>query len=232
MAGPPAPLPSLKVPAPRATDSPPLVIVLPGRYDDLQDLQRLGIAAAIQQGWPQADVLLVGATPPYYRDGKLAARLHDEIVVPARLRGYRRVWLAGASMGGLGALLYERAYPGDVTGLILFAPYMGDSALIRHIAAAGGAARWQPPQPAPPAATADNYPVEIWRVVHAWNRTPARAHQVWLACGDHDDLLPAARLIAAQLPPDHFLLLDGGHAWTVWDRAAQKIAARLAAPQP
>lgn len=223
------PMPSTLVPAPQAADSHPLVVVLPGRYDSLQDLQSNGIAPAIQQAWPIADVLLVGATPPYYADGGLARRLREQIIGPARQRGYREIWLSGASQGGLGSLLYERARPGDVDGLVLFAPYMGGTNLIRRIAEAGGPARWQPPMPKPAAATLGDYLIENWRVVHDWSRDKARARHVWLACGSDDDILPAARLIATQLPAGHFIQLPGGHDWTVWDQAATQIFAQIAA---
>ncbi|MGH8372102.1 MAG: alpha/beta hydrolase [Gammaproteobacteria bacterium] len=222
------PMPSILVPAPQAAASHPLVIVLPGRYDSLQDLQSNGIAPAIQQSWPIADVLLVGATPPYYMDGGLVRRLREQVIVPARQKGYRDIWLSGASQGGLGTLLYERALPGDVTGLVLFAPYMGNTSLIRQIANAGGAARWQPPMPRPVAADIDNYLIENWRAVHDWSSDTARVRNVWLACGSDDDLLPAAKLIAAQLPPGHFVELPGGHDWKVWDKAATRIFAQVA----
>ncbi|TJY61892.1 hypothetical protein E4T66_06480 [Sinimarinibacterium sp. CAU 1509] len=125
------------------------VVVLPGRADDLEGLRRSGIVEAIQQGDPQADVLLVGATPGYYREGRLVERLHDQIVAPARARGYRWIALVGASMGGFGALMYQRVHPGEIDALLLLAPYMGDERLQRDIVDAGGVGGWNP-GPLPP----------------------------------------------------------------------------------
>src|SRR5688572_9089060 len=76
-----------------------LVIVMPGRGDDLAMLEKSGIAAAVQQSLPDADVLLVEATIGYYMDGKLVQRMHEQVIKPARERGYREIWIAGASMG-------------------------------------------------------------------------------------------------------------------------------------
>lgn len=222
------PMPSTLVPAPEAAPSHPLVIVLPGRYDSLRDLQTKGIAQAIQKSWPVADVLLVGATPPYYMDGGLVRRLRDQVIEPARRKGYRDIWLSGASQGGMGSLFYERTYPGDVTGLVLLAPYMGEDGIVSRVAEAGGPARWQPPLPKPPGLNINNYQVEIWRAVHAWHTDSHRADEVWVACGADDDFLPAAKMIASVLPAGHFIELPGGHDWKVWDRAAAQIFAQVA----
>jgi len=208
----------------------PLVIVLPGRGDDLDDLTASGIAVAVQRAWPQADVLLAGATLSYYVDGKVAARLHDQVLAPARARGYRRIWLAGASMGGMGALLYERSYPRDVTGLVLMAPYMGEPGLIREVAAAGGPARWAP-GPAPAAVDSGNYQRELWRMVKSWGTSPVEAERIWLACGKYDRFIQAATLVASQLPPGHFILVPGDHDWPSWDAGAEQAFARIAARQ-
>jgi len=223
------PMPSHLIPAPQPAASHPLVIVLPGRYDSLHDLETNGIAQAVQKGWPVADVLLVGATPAYYLDGGIVRRLREQVIEPARRMGYPELWLTGASQGGMGALFYEYAYPGDVTGLVLYAPFMGSEKLVRRIAGAGGPARWQPPMPKPPKMRLQNYQVELWRLVRGWGATPDRGRHVWLACGKEDGFLPAARLIATQLPPEHFVELEGGHDWDTWDRAATQIFNRIAA---
>jgi len=224
---PAGPIPTAVLPAPQASASRSLVIVLPGRGDDLDDLKRSGMAEAVQRAWPQADVLLAGATLGYYAEGKLPERLHQEIIMPARVRGYREIWLTGASMGAMGALLYERAYPGDVTGLVFYAPYMGAPGLIRQVGDAGGPARWDP-GPIPSAVDDTNYQTEIWRLVKGW-QDPQQARRIWLMCGDEDRFIDAARLIAPLLPADHFIQTKGGHAWRVWDAGAEQVFARIAA---
>ncbi|HSC46733.1 MAG TPA: alpha/beta hydrolase [Gammaproteobacteria bacterium] len=214
-------------PAPTRT----LVIVLPGRADDLEDMGRSGIVASIQSGWPGADVVLAGLTIGYYADGRMTERLHDEVVAVAHARGYLRIWIAGASMGGMGALLYERRYPQDVTGLVLMAPFMGSPSLVRSVADAGGVAAWDP-GPVPAEVDADNYPNEMWRVVKSWAQDPVQAERIWLVCGDEDRLLPASKLIAPLLPKEHFIQPRGGHDWDVWDAGARQAFAGIAASPP
>lgn len=225
---PSGPIPVKTIPAPRQAADPPLVVVLPGRSDDLDDLAQAGIAEAVQRAWPEADVLLAGATLGYYADGDVASRLHDEIIVPARRRGYREIWLAGASMGGMGALLYERAYPHDVTGLVLMAPFMGNPSLIKEVAAAGGPASWDP-GPVPPQLDADNYQRELWRVVKGWGGSPREGTRIWLVCGSEDRFIEPAKMLASQLPDGHFIQGDGGHEWPVWDAGAAQVFARISA---
>jgi len=223
---PTGPIPVKEIPAAQQAAEHPLVIVLPGRGDDLGDLAKTGMAEAIQKAWPQADVLLAGATLDYYAEGKVPQRLHDEIIAPARTRGYKQIWLTGASMGGMGALMYERVYPHDVTGIVLYAPFMGAPSLIKQVAAAGGAAQWDP-GPKPAALDADNYQTEIWRVVKGW-QDPAEARRIWLVCGDSDRFIEAARLISPLLPPEHFVEVKGGHDWDVWDAGAAQVFPRIA----
>jgi pimeloyl-ACP methyl ester carboxylesterase len=221
------PIPLQMLPAPQAAANHPLVIVLPGRGDDLKDLADSGIATAIQRSWPQADVMLAGVTQGYYTDGRVAPLLHDQVIAPARARGYQEIWLSGASMGGMGALLYEQRYPRDVTGLVLFAPYLGDPALIAQIAAAGGPAHWDA---GPPPAKVDNsnYQHELWRVVKAW-QAPEEARRIWLSGGDSDRFVQSTRMLAALLPPDHYVEEKGGHDWPIWDAGAAVIFTRIAA---
>jgi enterochelin esterase-like enzyme len=223
---PDGPIPVKLIPAAQAAATHPLVIVLPGRSDDLDDLTRTGMAETIQKAWPQADVLLAGATLPYYNEGHVQQRLHDEVIAPSRARGYREIWLTGASMGGMGTLLYDRSYPHDVTGIILYAPYMGEPALVKEIADEGGPAHWDA-GPKPAALNGDNYQREMWRVVEGW-KDPTEARRVWLVCGDDDRLLSAAKLMAPLLPPGHFVLVKGGHDWPMWDAGAAQVLPQIA----
>ena len=222
---PSGPIPVLDIPAPQQRAERPLVIVLPGRGDDLDDLAKTGMAEVIQKAWPTADVLLAGATLNYYAEGKVPQRLHDEIIVPARARGYKEIWLTGTSMGGMGALMYERVYPHDVTGIVLYAPFMGAPSLIKEIAAAGGVTQWEPGLK-PAALDADNYQTEVWRVVKGW-QDPAEARRIWLVCGDSDRFIEAAKLISPLLPPDHFAEVKGGHDWSTWNQGAATIYPRI-----
>ena len=221
-------IPAETLPARTAGDGRRLVIVLPGRGDDLAGLRATGIAAVIQQELPDAEVVLVGLTISYYIEGRSVQRLHEEIVLPARQRGRREIYLAGASMGGMGVLLYEREYPNQLSGLVLMAPYMGDASLIGEIRAAGGLRRWSA-GPVPAKVNGDNAAREEWRVAQSWLEDPRRARSVWLICGQADQFHPAAQLLASLLPPRNYFAPEGGHSWRVWKQGASAAFALIGA---
>jgi pimeloyl-ACP methyl ester carboxylesterase len=218
------PIPTSFIQAPQKAQR--LVVVLPGRADDLDALRKSGIAQAVGAAWPDADVMLTGLALGYYIEGVAEQRLHDEVIVPARRRGYSQVWLVGASLGGLGSVMYDRAYPGEVTGMVLLAPYLGESSVWSPIAAAGGVAVWTPP-PRPAAVDETNFQQELWRQLHAWSREPAATRNVWLAYGKSDPLHDAMPLVAPLLPPGHVLVRDGGHDWRVWTPMTREVLLRI-----
>lgn len=225
------PIPTRLVPA----TQPPhrLVVVLPGRGDDLESLGTRDIAQTIHRQWPGTDVILTGLTMPFYREGRAVERLRDEVLTPARTRHYDQVWLAGISLGGLGALMYDRAYPGEVDGMLLISPYLGDRTIYREIQAAGGLDRWQP-GPAR-AFTPETYQRELWRYIKHWSVDPARTGSIWVAYGDRERFRDRIGLLAAQLPPGHAFELPGHHNWALWQPAAIVLlehARREPTPRP
>src|SRR6478735_2365451 len=130
------PIPTTFLPAPQPARR--LVVVLPGRGDGLKGLQRTGIAQAIQAQWPDADVVLSGLAIGYYLQGGAIQRLHDEIVMPARTRGYREISLVGASLGGLGAPLSDCGGPATLVRFFVLVVDAGANAPLQEITAGAG----------------------------------------------------------------------------------------------
>ena len=219
------PVPSTFVAAPEPAHR--LVVMLPGRGDSLQSMTDNGIAQRIQQQWPDADVVLTGLTMPFYQQGRVSQRLHDEVVEPARRAAYRQVWLAGISLGGMGALLYDREYPDQIDGLLLLSPYLGQPALQDEIRRAGGLAAWQP---GPPQAIGPTtFERELWRYLKGWAVRPQRTQSVWLAYGAGEPFRQPIELVTPLLPPGHVVMLPGRHNWTLWDQAMPQLL-QLASP--
>jgi pimeloyl-ACP methyl ester carboxylesterase len=203
----------------------PLVIVLPGFGVGMQGMKDHGVAQTIQEAWPEAEVQLADATFAYYRDGNLIPRLHEEVIGPAARAG-RRIWLVGASLGGMGVLGYEHQHPGELAGIVLFAPFLGDRPLLEEIRAAGGTRAWNP-GPEPAEITSGNYQREIWRMIKTWAEHPETGPPVWLACGDEDRLVAGARLLAATLPQGRYFELKGGHTWNTWLNGGKTVFANV-----
>ncbi|MEO8810850.1 MAG: alpha/beta hydrolase-fold protein [Rhodanobacter sp.] len=213
------PIPTQFIPAPQPARR--VVVMLPGRGDDLAGLQRQDVARLIQQAWPDADVILTGLTMPWYRAGLATVRLHDEVIAPIEARGQRKVWLAGISLGGFGALLYDRAYPDQVDGMLLLSPYLGEAKIQDEIRAAGGLAAWQP---GPPQALGpETYQRELWRYLQHWSSDRERTQTVWLAYGKDERFRDAIELMSPSLPTGHVFMLPGHHDWTLWKPALRKL---------
>jgi len=198
-----------------------LVVVLPGFGDGVRALERTGIVAAVQSAWPDSDVVLAELTYAYYQEGKAPRRLHEEIIAPARRRGYSEVWLCGASMGGMGVLLYDLSYPRNVDGIVLLAPYLGERALLEEISAAGGLSQWNPG--ARRELGPDTWQRELWRHLQGWMRDPALSRNVWMAYGEADRLRMAMPVLAPALRAENILVRPGAHSWSVWTPAMREI---------
>lgn len=224
------PIGSILVAAPQPSSERTLVVVLPGFGNAAEDMREQGIDKAVHRSWPQADVLLTSATFAYYKERNIVERLQADVIAPARAQGYRQIWLAGASIGGMGVLFYEHEYPGAVDGLVLMAPWAGDHELIDEIRAAGGVTQWQPGE-IPVVVDGDNYQREMWRVVKRWSEDSQSRQRVWLICGDEDRLLQTSRLIAPALPESHYVEIPGAHDWKTFIQATERVIGEIRKPR-
>lgn len=204
-----------------------LVVVLPGRQDDLARLRDSGMAEAIQSAWPDADVTYAEVTLDFYKTGEAPRRLREEVIAPARARGYREVWLAGASLGGMGTLVYDAQFPGELDGMLLLAPYLGDYDLLAEIDHAGGIARWKggPSQ----GFTPESWQRDLWRYIQGLANDPQRSERIWLAYGDEDRLRKAMPLLVPALHARQVFVRDGGHKWSVWTPATREMLTAIEA---
>lgn len=204
-----------------------LVVVLPGRRDRLESMRRSGVGEAIQRVWPDADVLFAELSMPYYMDRSAARRLHDEVLLPARRRAYREIWLVGASLGGMGSILYDRDYPNQVDGMVLLAPYLAERPIHEEIRAAGGVKRWEPGP-----GTGEKWDIwqrELWSHVKTWGREPERTRDVWLAYGEGDYLRDSMPLLEPVLPSHQRHVTAGKHAWSTWTPLTEEVFRRIEA---
>jgi len=201
--------------APRAGGAPAdtLAILLPGAYDAPEDFLREGFVAAVRERRLPVDLQLVDAHLGYYGDRSVIDRLRQDIVLPARQAGYRRIWLVGISLGGFGALAYAMDHGNEVDGLFLLAPYLGTRGVQKEIAASGGLLRWHPGV----AGGDDDDERRLWHwLAQRANGSAAGRPPIWQGYGRDDRFAPGHRLLATALPTDNSQELPGGHDWTAW----------------
>jgi pimeloyl-ACP methyl ester carboxylesterase len=105
-----------------------LVIFLPGIGDFAEDFESRGFIESLEQSELKADAIAVDAHYGYYARRSLHERLAEDVVLPARSRGYSQIWLVGISMGGIGAALVTSRYteryrqPASCAGICLRHP--------------------------------------------------------------------------------------------------------------
>ena len=199
-----------------------LVVFLPGRGDRAEDFEERGFLGAARAAGLEADVLAVDAHLAYYYKRVITARLWEDVVLPARARGYRRLWVVGISLGGLGAITLAEEHPDAVAGLFVLAPYLGEPELTREIEAAGGLARWG-------GAPSERDFRGVWGFLRGYAAGEPRP-PLWLAYGESDRYAYGHRLLATALPRERVMVTSGGHDWTAWDRLWREFLARGAFP--
>jgi pimeloyl-ACP methyl ester carboxylesterase len=188
--------------------APTQMIWLPGAYHSAQDFVNEGFARAAAQRQVAVDLQFVDLEMQHLDDRDAFQRLRSEIVLPARDSG-AAVWLAGISLGGLVALDYASCHEGELAGLCLLAPYLGNRMLINEIAATSGLAGWDPGELAESDAER-----RIWRYI----KTRIDSAPLFLGYGQDDRFSAAHGLLAAALPSAWVDVIAGGHEWGTWLR--------------
>ena len=199
-----------------------LVVFLPGRWSQASEFEREGFFRMAAERWPQSRLVAPDLHIGYYRNQTLAKRLHQDIILPARESGVETFRFVGISMGGIGALIYDVEYPGQIDELILLSPYLGEQRALREIEISGGASHWQPG----PIAESD-YTRRLWlRLREKWLRRAERP-RVLLGCGLDDRLAASNRLFSSGfLNPEETLWQAGAHDWATWRTLFGDLSAR------
>jgi pimeloyl-ACP methyl ester carboxylesterase len=185
------------------------MVWLPGAYHGAQDFLTAGFADAVRARRIALDLVFVDLELAHVGDRSALQRLRSDLVLPARAAGVS-IWLGGISLGGLVALSYAAAYPDELDGLCLLAPYLGNRMLTAEIAEARGLAAWQPGELAE-----TDEERRIWRYIKSRR---AQSRPLYLGFGQADRFAAAHELLAAALPPDAVDVIAGGHEWSTWSR--------------
>jgi pimeloyl-ACP methyl ester carboxylesterase len=196
--------------------APVLLVLLPGANMAPAEMEREGFVAALRQRRLAVDVAIADAHLGYVYDGSVLSRLHEDVIAPARAQGYRRIWLAGISLGGFVAMGYALQHPGEIEGLVALAPYLGRQQLQQEITAAGGPVAWRRGAQARQAndnGDTDDTDQRLWLWLSA---LPASAPPLWLGYGRDDRFAAGHRMLAELLPPTRVSTAEGGHEWSPW----------------
>lgn len=188
-----------------------LLVMLPGRYGTPDQFKDEGIVDLVLTAGCSLDVITAEAHMGFYYNQTVVERLRQDIILPARARGYERIWLLGISLGGLGAIWYDRTHPGDVDGLILLAPYLGDTQMVEEIEAAGGMRGWRRDEQ-----DKGLFQQEIWSLAKGYEDLRTTVGRLFLGYGLQDGFARSNALLAREIPADQVATIPGSHDWRTW----------------
>ncbi len=206
-----------------------LLVMLPGAYSNPDEFAGEGFVSEVQKRKLAVDVLRVDAQVGYYYDASILDHLRDDVILPARAQGYTSIWIVGISVGGFGGLAYAATHPGDITGIVALAPYLGERTTSIDIANAGGLLRWQAPTEMLPG---DKGEQRLWRWLQRYGADTRTSDlpKLYLGFGIDDRFAFSDRLLAALLPDDQVFLTPGGHDWPEWRRLWNDMLPTLPLP--
>lgn len=187
-----------------------LLVLLPPALSSIDDFYEQGFVDALRQRQLPVDLLLADATGQHVIDQTVITALHAEVMQPARLKGYRTIWLAGISLGAFIALHYAAHHADHLAGLYLLAPYPGTGDVIAEIRAAGGASTWCQQRPSMQDERA------WWQWLARQSLKAEWTTPVYFGTGSTDRFMKGQRLLSDLLPDDHVLMVPGGHQWPTW----------------
>jgi pimeloyl-ACP methyl ester carboxylesterase len=238
-----APIDTLRYDAP-VGDHKELFVFLPGNGDPLNVFDKNGLTRAVRERNLPIDMVAVNAHLGYYIEGTIFMRLQEDVIGPAKARGYKEIWLIGNSLGAYGSITYASRHPGDITGIVLLGPFLGDKKLIQEIRDAGGLQHWEPGDITD--TTQEAWERRLWKWLKESSRqkcfrSPIRhgsgedencPPQIYMGYGKRDRFSYGDTLLAEYLPPENVFSIDGGHDWRTWKKLWDLILDRMSEKSP
>lgn len=202
-----APLRTLYYQADSPSHGKTMIIFLRGRGGSHQDFADEGFVEAVRERHLPVDMVAPNAHFGYYMGETLIPRLKEDVIEPARREGYEHFWLVGVSMGGLGALLYAREHPDDVSGVYVISPFLGWSKILNEINEASGLRSWEPGLYNPD----KDWQRMLWHWLQQGATGGHKLPLLYLGYGTEDPYLAGQTLLATILPGDRVFAIPGNH---------------------
>lgn len=197
-----------------------LLIMIPGIADNEQTFFAEGFIDAIKQHGSEVDVISAHVHLGYLINNTFAERIEQDIILPAREEGYKRIWLVGISLGGFVAANYFQARPGDISGAVLLAPFLGKESEIKILKQAGGISAWEPNN-----IENESRALKLW----SWYKRQAKHNKlnnIYLGYGNEDHLITGIEQFTQLLPHENISVVEGGHNWHSWLDLWQQFLAK------
>jgi len=197
--------------SPDAAGGRTLLLMLPGAKNTPQQLVEYGFIRVLRERRLPVDVLALDAHVDLYLNRADIEDLLHHTLDEVRAQGYRRIWLLGISLGGLGAMVCATQRASEIEGVFLLAPFLGTRGIIAEAAAAGGLWRWQ----AGEISSRDYERALLAKIRHDIVQAGCFP-PVYLGYGREDRYRGASILLSEKLPENRIFVLPGGHDWETW----------------
>jgi len=102
-----------------------LLVMLPAAKARPEDFLVHGFIDAVRMRRLRLDIAMPDLHADLYLEGDIAERLETDVMQPARAKGYRDIWLAGISLGGMASIAYACRHAARIAGVMLLAPFLG-----------------------------------------------------------------------------------------------------------
>lgn len=188
-----------------------LVIFMPGIRDYAKAFEKNGFIEDLYEGYKKVDskisfdTIAVEAHFKYYQNRTILDRLREDIVLPAKSKGYSSIHFVGISLGGLGSLLYLQNHPDDVDTVLVLAPYLGEKEDYQYLQSANIGGNGQTPPESE---------IDIW----PWISTLSSEDRskLYMGYGKDDKFSDAHDLFSKYIPKAHSVAISGEHDWPTW----------------
>jgi Putative esterase len=197
-----------------------LLVLLPGAYDTPQDFIDQNFVKEVRQRNIYADIRIVDAHIGYYKQRQIVKRLEDEIIAPAKAKGYQKIWFAGISLGGYGSLMYSMDNPSVLDGVFLMAPYLGVNQWPIDIQNQGGLKNWPSIDKNK---NKNDVDVNLWRWLKSYISEPTDKPKTYLGFGSNDRFAQSNGVLVEVLPKENSMIIPGGHDWKTWHKLWTKF---------
>ncbi|MBT8045311.1 MAG: alpha/beta hydrolase [Verrucomicrobiae bacterium] len=210
------PLRVLKYPAPRSEETPQakssdtLIVLLHGRMGAPEDFEKHQWISRLRAKYPDADMVAPDVHLGYYRGRTITKRLHHDIILPAKQRGVKRIYLSGISMGSLGSLLYESEHPGNVDGFLLVAPFLGYGAIEKDLKQAGSLKKWSQQLENEP----EKWQPKFWRWLA--EHSSELADRVHIGYAKDDGYVVGQQFFASLMHEPNVIIVEGKHRFNAF----------------
>lgn len=197
-----------------------LIILLRGIGNDIHYFDEQGWTRKLQKRYPEYSIIIPDLHYGYYQKGIFFKRLYEDVIIPAKKSGVTSIWLAGISMGGLGAILTSEYSTKDIERIFLFAPYLGDGTIQKQIEEVGSLAKWNGKP-----SDKEKWQFKLWSYLKVTTESKANTIPVYMGYGEQDGM-PGLNYLAASLPKQHVITLPGGHKDGVFTGLFEKMLER------